>query len=272
MRDIEESHIGNHRTNNMKRSRLVLLIIIAVAVLSHRSDGQQPRSISEQLRLASVMPGGAMLYIQARDLSALMKTWLASPVRGRFYKSASFTAFERSRIYLKLQARQKDFETALGFGINEERLAELAGGASSVGIYDIGKLELVFVSEVPRERAIATVLFKNAPKFQERSGDGLSYYVRDITTDGGRLNQQFCFAYTEGKPIVTTAEGLMIRALKNAKAAAPDSLISAVLASAESAGSGFATHDVTMWLDQTKLNKNREEVIGLIKKTEQEKA
>ena len=241
----------------MKRSKLVLLLIIAIAVLSHRSDGQQPRSVSEQLRLASVMPGGAMLYIQARDLSALMKTWLASPVRGRFYKSSSFSAFEHSRIYLKLQARQKDFETALGFGINEERLAELAGGASSVGIYDIGKLELVFVSEIPRERAIATVLFKNAPKFQERSGDGLSYYVRDISTDGGRLNQQFCFAYTEGKLIVTTAEGLMIRALKNAKEAAPDSLISAVLANAEAAGSGFATHDVTMWLDQAKLNKNR---------------
>jgi hypothetical protein len=241
----------------MKRSRLVLLIVVAVAVLSHRSDGQQPRSVSEQLRLAAVMPGGAMLYIQARDLSALMRTWLASPVRSRFYKSASFTAFERSRINLKLQARQKDFEAALGFGISEERLAELAGGASSVALYDIGKLELVFVSEIPRERAIATVLFKNAPKFQERSGDGLSYYVRDITTDGGRLNQQFCFAYTDGKLIVTTAEGLMIRALKNAKAAASDSLIAAVIANAEAAGSGFATHDVTMWLDQAKLNKNR---------------
>ncbi|HEV8482061.1 MAG TPA: hypothetical protein VGV87_00775, partial [Blastocatellia bacterium] len=241
----------------MKRSRLVLLIIVAVASLSHRSDGQQPRSVSEQLRLAAVMPGGAMLYIQARDLSGLMKTWLASPVRSRFYKSASFTAFSRSRIYLKLQARRKDFETALGFGVDESRLAELAGGASSVAMYDIGKLELVFVTEIPRERAIATALFKNAPKFQERSADGLSYYVRDITTDGGRLNQEFCFAYTEGKLIVTTAEGLMIRALKNAKEAATDSLISAVTADAEAAGIGFATHDVTMWLDQSKLNKNR---------------
>ncbi len=242
----------------MKRSKLVLLIVVAVAILSHRSDGQQPRSVSEQLRLAAVMPGGAMLYIQARDLSRLMKTWLASPVRSRFYKSASFTAFSRSRIYLKLQARRKDFETALGFGIDESRLAELAGGASSVAMYDIGKLELVFVTEIPRERAIATALFKNAPKFQERSSDGLSYYVRDITTDGGRLNQEFCFAYTEGKLIVTTAEGLMIRALKNAKeAATDDSLISAVTANAEVAGTGFATHDVTMWLDQAKLNKNR---------------
>src|SRR4029078_11543834 len=146
-------------------------------------------------------------------------------------------------IYLKLQARRKDFETALGFGVDESRLAELAGAASAVAMYDIGKLELVFVTEIPRERAIATALFKNAPKFQERSGDGLSYYVRDITTDGGRLNPQFCFAYTEGKLIVTTAEGLLIAASKNAKAAAPDSLISAVLASAESAGGGFTTHD-----------------------------
>jgi len=241
----------------MKRSKLILLIMIAVIVLSHRSDGQQPRSVSEQLRLAAVMPAGAMLYIQARDLSTLMKTWLASPVRGRFYKSASFTAFSRSRIYLKLQARRKDFEAALGFGIDESRLAELAGGASSVAMYDIGKLELIFVTEIPRERAVATALFKNTPKFQERSGDGISYYVRDITTDGGRLNQEFCFAYTEGKLIVTTTEGLMIRALKNAKEAGSDSLISAVTANAGAAGNDFATHDVTMWLDQAKLNKNR---------------
>src|SRR5882672_5974378 len=69
------------RNQQMKRSKLILLIMIAVIVLSHRSDGQQPRSVSEQLRLAAVMPAGAMLYIQARDLSTLMKTWLASPVR-----------------------------------------------------------------------------------------------------------------------------------------------------------------------------------------------
>ena len=50
----------------------------------------------------------------------------------------------------------------------------------------------------------------------------------------------------------------MIRALKNAKEASSDSLISSVVANAEAAlGSGFATHDVTMWLDQAKLNKNR---------------
>jgi hypothetical protein len=240
----------------MKTNKLTLLIIVAVVAIAHNSDGQQARPLAEQLKLAAVMPRGAMLYLQANDLGALMKMWLASRVRAQFYDSDSFGAFQKSRVYLKLQDRKKDFETALGFGLDETRLAELAGRASAVAIYDIGKIELVFVTEVARPRAFASALFKQAPKFQERSADGLSYYVRDVTTDGGRLNQQFCFAYLEGKLIVTTTEGLMIRALGNVKNSGADSLIGDVVALAEMA-SGFAAHDVTMWLDQARLNRNR---------------
>lgn len=240
----------------MRTRKPILLIAVAVLALAHRSDGQQPRPVAEQLKLAGVMPRGAMVYVQANDLSALMKTWLASSVRSQFYDSASFAAFQKSHVYLKLQDRKKDFETAIGVGLDEKRLAELAGRASAVSIYDIGKLEMVFVTEVPRARAVASALFKQAPQFQERSADGTSYYVRDVATDGGRLNQQFCFAYVEEKLIVTTTEGLMIRAVANAKAVGADSLRSDVVGLAEQA-SGFAAHDVTMWLDQARLNRNR---------------
>src|SRR5262245_33596404 len=237
------------------KKKLITLIALSMIALAHRSDGQQAPSVAEQLRLAGVMPRGAMLYIQAADLGALMKAWLASPVRSRFYDSPSFAVFEKSRVYLKLQDRKKDFGTAIGVGLDENRLAELAGRASAVSIYDIGNIELVFVSEVPRARAIASSLFKQAAQFQERSADGTLYYVRDVTTDGGRLNQQFCFAYVEGKLIVTTTEGLMIRAIGNAKAAGGESLLSDVVALADSA-KGFTAHEVTMWLDQALLNRN----------------
>jgi len=236
--------------------KVMLLLAVAMLAIAHRSDGQQPRSLAEQLKLAAVMPRGAMVYLQASDLSALMKTWLASPVRSQFYNSASFAAFQTSHVYLKIQDRLKEFETAIGVGIDEKRLAELAGRASAVSIYDIGNLEMVFVTELPRPRAIATALFKQAPQFQERSADGTSYYVRDVATDGGRLNQQFCFAYVEGKLIVTTTEGLMIRTVANAKAAGADSLSSEVIALAGQAA-GFTAHDITMWLDQARLNRNR---------------
>jgi hypothetical protein len=233
-----------------------MLIALAVGALSHRSDGQQVRPLGEQLKLAALMPRGAMVYVQARDLSAIMKRWMASPVHDRFYKSPSFTSFSGSRIFVKLQDRKADFERAIGFGLGEDRLAELAGGPSAVSVYDIGKLEIVFVTEMPRAQAVATALFKQAPQFQERASGDSSYYVHDVTTDGGRLNQQFCFAYAGGRLIVTSTEGLMIRALANAKAAGTDSLLADVLATSEHARS-LATHDITMWIDQSKLNKSR---------------
>ena len=244
-------------SKTMKIIRLSLLSVVMVGALLHQSDGQQSSPLDEQLKLAAAMPKGALLYIQARDLSALMKRWLASPVRKDFYASPSFDSFSQSHLYLKLQNRKADFDNALGFSIDEDRLAELAGGASAVSIYDIGKLEMVFVTEVPRVKAIQTTLFKAAPHFQQKTASGATYYAHDVTTDGGRLDQQFCFAYTGGKLIVTTTEGLMNRALAGlAGGGGADSLLSDVVATGQQA-TGFAAHDVTLWVDQSKLNKNR---------------
>lgn len=239
----------------MRSSKWILFLVLALA-LAQRSDGQQTRPISDQLKLAGVMPRGPLVYVQARDLASLMKTWMASSVRAKFYDSPSFKAFSQSRVFLKFQDRRADIEKATGIGIDESRLAEFAGGASALSIYDIGKLEMVFVTEVPRARAIATLLFKQLPQFQERSAEGASYYAREFTTDNGNLNQQFCFAYSDGKLIVTTTEGLMIRALKNAQQAGEDSALSDVMATAERA-TGFSANEVTLWLDQSKLNQNR---------------
>jgi len=240
----------------MRASKLIIFITVAMIVLSHRSDGQQARPANEQLRLAGAMPSGALLYIQARDLSSLMKTWLASPVRTKFYESASFKAYSQSHIYYKLQSRQQDIEKAIGVGIDESRLAELAGGASAAAIYDIGNIEVIFVTEIPRERAILTSLFKQIPQFQERSTEGSAYYVREVTTDAGRLNQQFCFAYAGGKLVVTTTEGLMIRSLAAIKQNGADSLLTSVLATVGKARN-FSANEVTMWLDQARLNQTR---------------
>jgi hypothetical protein len=240
----------------MKITRAIIALAIVVAALWHSSDGQPQRPVAEQLRLAGAMPRGALVYVQARDLSALMKAWTASTVRNKFYASPSYTAFSKSRVFLKFQDRRGDFEKALGFGIDESRLTELAGGASAVAIYDISKLEMIFVTELPREKALLTTLFKQLAQFQERSSDSGIYYARDVQTDGGRLSQQFCFAHAGGKLIVTTTEGLMIRALANVKNNGADSLLGDVMAIADQA-KGFATHDITMWLDQARLNRDR---------------
>ncbi|MFL6216179.1 MAG: hypothetical protein ACJ74J_20015 [Blastocatellia bacterium] len=240
----------------MKVLRAIVSLVVIVAALWHSSDGQPQRPLAEQLRLAGAMPRGALVYVQARDLSALMKAWTASTVRNKFYASPSYTAFSKSRVFLKFQDRRGDFEKALGFGIDEGRLTEIAGGASAIAVYDIGKLDMIFVTELAREKALLTTMFKQLAQFQERNSDSGIYYAKDVQTDGGRLSQQFCFAHAGGKLIVTTSEGLMIRALAAVKNNGADSLLGDVMAIAEQA-KGFATHDLTMWLDQARLNRDR---------------
>ena len=62
--------------------------------------------------------------------------------------------------------------------------------------------------------------------------------------------------HVDGKLIITTTEGLMIRAIANARAGSADSLIADVMATAEQS-KGFTAHEATMWLDQARLNRNR---------------
>src|ERR1051326_5408845 len=156
----------------MKITRAIVVLTLMVVALWHASDGQPQRPVAEQLRLAGVMPHGALVYVQARDLSALMTAWTGSTVRNKFYASPSYTAFSKSRVFLKFQDRRGDFAKALGFDIDESRLTELAGGASAVAIYDIGKLEMIFVTELPRDKALLTALFKQLTQFQERNSAG----------------------------------------------------------------------------------------------------
>src|ERR671938_476679 len=136
----------------MKMLRAIVGLVVIVAALWHASDGQPQRPLAEQLRLAGAMPRGALVYVQARDLSALMKAWTASTVRNKFYASPSYTAFSKSRVFLKFRDRRGDFEKALGFGIDESRLTEIAGGASAVDVHDKGKRDMLFVSPLASEK------------------------------------------------------------------------------------------------------------------------
>jgi hypothetical protein len=229
-----------------------LLIIVALAALLIRSDGQTPRPLAEQFRLARLFPRGALVYLQVRDLSALLRRWLASPIRKRFYESKGFEAFSKSRIYLKLEARKKDIERAVGFGLSEELLATIWGGASAISIYDIGNTELMFVTEV--RRAVLAALFKQLTRFQEQTANGVTYYSAEFVTDEGRLSQQFCFAYARGRLIATTSERLMIMALSIK--GQEDSLLGQI-SEAASRIADFSASDLTLWADVSRLTANR---------------
>src|SRR5262245_45614808 len=102
----------------------VLVVATLLAAGGWALEGAPVRA-SEPTRFAASMPRGALAYLELRDLGGLMKQWLASPSRGRYYASASYRAFRRSRLYLKLQDRLSDLQEGFGFELTEENLAKV---------------------------------------------------------------------------------------------------------------------------------------------------
>ncbi len=228
-----------------------------VAVVALGSTWGVYRSVRAQEsgpRFAASMPAGALVYLEAKDLSGLLKTWLASPMRDRYFKSESYRSFKRSRLYVKLQERLADLQKGFGVDITDERLAELTGGPSAIAIYDPGKLELLVATEVPSERALASSLFAQAKTFEARkTAKGAAYYSREVSTDGGNLVQRIAFGYAGDRLWIGTSEALVAEAIDGPQ----NGGIAPAIAETVRAAGDFDTHDMTVWFDMERTVRNK---------------
>ncbi|MBX7218537.1 MAG: hypothetical protein K1Y36_01185 [Blastocatellia bacterium] len=244
-------------TQKIVRWILVSVFLVSIAVFV---AGRVHPAAADTMPLSRVMPRGALAYVQARNLGEMLGKWRTSSTAAQYFKSKSYESFTRSRLYIKLQERTQEFEQGLGFSLTEDKVLNLAGGESAVTMYDMGKLELVYVTEMPAAQAMATVLYKQSARFEARKRGTSEYYVQELATDAGRMRQGLCFAAAGGKFIVTTTEPLMQRSLDNLANLTgkenPDRLsdsMAATLAAAE----GFTAHDVTLWTDVPRLRAQR---------------
>ncbi|MGQ9896961.1 MAG: hypothetical protein ACUVR8_05335 [Acidobacteriota bacterium] len=229
----------------------VVLLLTIVGGLSwttgHLVSGQ------DGLALARLLPKGALAYVQARNFGDLLARWRASSVSDRYYTSDSFRAFRRSRLWAKLSERIREFEEGVGVTLTEDTVTQMAGKGTAVALYDMGKLELVFVTELSAQQAAATPLLTRKATFEARTAaTGQPYFVRELSTDNGRLRQGLCVATLPGKLVVTTNEALMQRTLANLEGKSDDHLLASMgptLAGARD----FTPHDLTLWVDLPRL-------------------
>ena len=54
-------------------------------------------------KLATLMPSGALLYLEAPDFGRLLRDWDASKVKADWLESANYEVFSRSNLFTKLQ-------------------------------------------------------------------------------------------------------------------------------------------------------------------------
>ncbi|HVX65180.1 MAG TPA: hypothetical protein VHA11_01185 [Bryobacteraceae bacterium] len=157
--------------------------------------------------LAALFPGGPLLYIEARDFSALLRDWNASPEKKQWLASDNYSVFSRSRLFERLAMEQQAFAGAAGFTADMPLLDTVAGGESALAIYDIGELAFLYVSRLPASRVAGTVLAKAQSSYESRTAAGQPYFVR-------RANGKVAtFATADGLLMLATREDLIAAAL-----------------------------------------------------------
>ena len=238
------------------RGRLSIALVVAlVAVAGSWAAYRAARAQTEAPgRFAASMPRGALVYVEARDLKSLLDRWLASPARSRYFESASYRSFTRSRLYLKLKERMASLEAGFGVAIDDTQLAALAGGHSAVAIYDPGKLEIVLATEVTRDRALGSALFANSSSFEQRqTAKGAPFFAREVAAGEGEGAQRIAFGIAGDVLWIGTSETLVAEAIDGA---ADGGLGAAVTETARAAGD-VTMHDMAVWFDLERSVRNK---------------
>lgn len=181
-------------------SGLLLVALAAAALL--QVPAKPPRTLEE------LVPAGPLLVLQARDFAALVKDWNGSPEKALWLKSDNYEVFSRSRLFLRFGQEHEKFTAAAAFAPDMSTLDWLAGGDSVLALYNIGKLEFLYITRNAPARAMQGLLW-NGRGYDARNSAGLPFVIR---TDPQR-HRVAAFAVTGDLLLAATREDLIAGAL-----------------------------------------------------------
>ena len=140
----------------MKRILWSAISVLAFGAAAFWAVGQMEQSQTQQL--PSLMPTGALLSIEARDFSSLLKDWNNSAEKRAWVDGDDYQEFSRSRLLERLSQAQDEFSAAAGIRTADSLLNAMAGKQSCLAIYDIGNLEFLYVTRMSQHDAENTPL------------------------------------------------------------------------------------------------------------------
>jgi hypothetical protein len=165
-------------------------------------------------QMAKMLPQGALLTIEAKDFSALLKRWNSSPEKTAWLKSDNYSVFSNSRLFGRLGSAQDEFAVAAGLPPDESFLKEVAGRESIFAWYDIGNLEFLYITRMPSAAAEKTRLLQLRSNFSARQVGGQTFYVRTQgDADKGEQQRTVAFATTGDWLLLATRDDLIAGAL-----------------------------------------------------------
>jgi hypothetical protein len=160
--------------------------------------------------LSKYVPSGPLLYLEAKNFSVLLDDWNESPQKKQWVKSDSYEIFSRSRLFLRLKGAGDQFAAAAGLPPDMNFLSQVAGERSVLALYDIGKLEFLYITYLPSARSMQTTLWQSRAKFEPRNAGGVNFYLRRDPES----QREVAFAISGDYLLLATREDLMAGALQ----------------------------------------------------------
>ncbi len=179
------------------------IAVAAAALFQATAPAERP--------LAESMPAGALLVLEAKDFNALLADWNQSKEKELWLAGDNYKVFSRSRLFLRLKEALGEFGAAAGLEPDMALVQSVAGSESAVAIYDIGKLEFLYVTRMPASRALESVLWQKRAEFEPRKAADIEYFVR-IDPESHRV---VAFAHASDYLLLATREDLMAGALQH---------------------------------------------------------
>jgi len=191
----------------MKRLGIILVIALVCAVAGTATF----RAASgAETSLSHFVPAGALLYLEAKDFSSLLSDWNSSPQKHQWVQSDSYEVFSRSRLFLRLKGAGDQFAAAAGLPPDMDFLTQVAGSQSAFAVYDIGKLQFLYITYLPSARSMQTTLWHTRAKFETRNSGGVDFYLRRDPES----QREVAFAISGDYLLLATREDLMAGALQ----------------------------------------------------------
>jgi hypothetical protein len=192
----------------MKRSAKRTLLLAALLLLAAGYVFLQ--TVSPAPQLATLMPSGALLYLESPDFSRVLRDWDASQVKSDWLMSANYAVFSQSNLFTKLQEVYSQYGDAAGFLPDLRSISEIAGTDSALALYEIRDVEFLYVTRIGDAAFMKSQLWAVRDKFEQRQAGGVQFYLR---TDPAS-KRTVAFAFSKGYLLLATRDDLIAQALE----------------------------------------------------------
>jgi len=188
-----------------RKSISIAIALLAVSFVWLHAQLNDSRS------LPSLVPAGAIFYLEAKDFRRLMEQWNSSEERRRWLKSDNASVLGQSRLLQRLMQAQTQFATVAGLPVEMSLVNELAGAQSAFAFYDFSTVRFVYLTHLDGQRLDQSSLWKSRSSYQSREVAGIPFYVK--TQTDGRNSYTVAFASHNGWLAVATDTNLMASTL-----------------------------------------------------------